>query len=73
MKTRWVIEGRLPLSGFDAPWSPVYSWPDDDELFDEVRANSLVAIYQRAMPAKEFRKRGVQYDPATGFDDDIPF
>jgi hypothetical protein len=76
-KEIWCVDVRTPLPGMETSWSPVYTWPDADEMTEE-DADEVIALYKRAMPEKEYRKRSWLYDPdvdgATGgIDDDIPF
>lgn len=71
----WCVDVRTPIPGIETSWTPVWTWPSPEEMTEE-DADKTIALYQRAMPDKEYRKRSFMYEDsfgAEGGDDDIPF
>lgn len=66
IRTLWSLEVLLPGPGMS--WQPFVA---DEELSEE-DVDGLIEVLKRAMPLKQFRKKGVEYDPDCATDD-IPF
>ena len=65
----WSLEVLLPGPGMSWQHFPL---PQKTEELSEEEMDNVIAILKRAMPLKEFRKKGVEYDPDCATDD-IPF